>query len=1199
MRRLVGPVALLVACAMSCSEAAPPGQSPASPTVTAERERAYRSNNLGVALLEQFNYEAAAGAFREALRIDPGVSIARLNLGIALLYLPDLQGAAREAAAAAAALPSAPQPLYVQGLVARADNRNEEATRFFERVRQIDPADAGTAINLAQILLQDRKYAEAAAVLRPVIADEPYNVTALYNLGLALSRAGQADEGRRLMERSQAVRDGGYGTTFGNGYMEQGRYAEAVASTGAEPGLVDGATPPAVFAPAPALGTVPKSEMAASPFGRQYGAADLTDDGLRGIAAGLGGGLALADIDRNGSLDLFVVSPGGQRLWRNDGRGGFTDATNESGLGAVPAGSVGLGGIAADVDNDGLPDLFVLRYGASSLYRNNGDGRFSDVTARARFSPYPHLPGAAALTDIDHDGDLDLAIAGLADLRGSRALGRTLTFPDDFPAAAMQLQRNNGDGTFTDITRQAALAVPTRAVAIVPTDFDNRRDIDLLVVNRSGAPLLFKNQRDGTFRDVAQDTGLLAAVRDGDRITSVATGDTDKDDAPDFVIGRAGAPSVLIRSDGRGRFATETIEGTSDAVASQMFDYDNDGLVDVVSWSPTAPRVIRNGGNRWVDVTPAATAGAAASADTSPASSRMLAVADVTGDGTADMLAGSRSGSVTVWRNSGDARNTFLRVQLRGRVSNRSGAGSKVQVRAGSLIARLETSASTPAVAPADVRFGLGRRPGADVVRVLWPSGALQAEYAGSGQPGAAPLVAPVALKPETTIEELDRKPSSCPFLYTWNGDRFEFVTDFMGGGELGLWHPPGPAAQPDPLEYVRIRGDQLRAKDGRYEIRVTNELEETLFVDRLQLLSVAHPAGVDVFPNEGMTVPPKPFRLYAVTDQAAPVSAIDDHGHVVTDKLARIDRQYPDDFELKKFRGYAGDHSLMLDLGASTRATVLLMTGWTDYAFSSDNVAAHQAGLALSPPALDVKDTAGVWRPAIADIGIPVGRPQTLVADLSGVLRPGEHEVRIRTNMRVYWDQIRVARLAAEGSDPSAGSDPEQGVPRGLTPSRMVSARLHERGFSLPLKPDGREPESYDYSRVTARSPWKTMAGRFTRAGDVAPLLGRTDDMFVISKPGDEIALSFDASSDTALPAGWTRTFLLMADGYSKEMDINSASPDRVEPLPFHAMTRYPPAANERYPDSAAHRDYLERYNSRAWWPQLAPVDADRWRKR
>src|SRR5207245_8066184 len=181
---------------------------------------------------------------------------------------------------------------------------------------------------------------------------------------------------------------------------------------------------------------------------------------------------------------------------------------------------------------------------------------------------------------------------------------------------------------------------------------------------------------------------------------------------------------------------------------------------------------------------------------------------------------------------------------------------------------RPERSAATPAVAPTSVHCGLGHRPRADAVRVLWPSGILQAETT---------VASPLA------IVELDRKPSSCPFLYAWNGRRFEFITDFMGGGEMGYWESPGVRNVPDPDEYVRIRDDQLQPRDGRYELRVTNELEETLFVDRLQLLAVTHPSDVEIFPNEGMIDRPKPFRLFAVRDFGPPVRAVDEHGHDVT----------------------------------------------------------------------------------------------------------------------------------------------------------------------------------------------------------------------------------------------------------------------------------------------------------------------------
>jgi len=170
---------------------------------------------------------------------------------------------------------------------------------------------------------------------------------------------------------------------------------------------------------------------------------------------------------------------------------------------------------------------------------------------------------------------------------------------------------------------------------------------------------------------------------------------------------------------------------------------------------------------------------------------------------------------------------------------------------------------------------------------------------------------------------------------------------------------------------------------------------------------------------------------------------------------------------------------------------------------------------------------------------------------------------------MRVYWDQILV--------DTSDGKSPVQ-----TTRLDPVRADLHWRGFSAEVTPDGREPFGYDYRRVSFSSPWKVMTGRYTREGDVRGLLLKSDDMFVVSRPGDEISLSFEAAALPRLPAGWTRTFLLYADGYSKEMDINSASPDQLAPLPFHGMSRYPYSWPEHYPLTDARRRSIETYNTR-----------------
>jgi hypothetical protein len=457
---------------------------------------------------------------------------------------------------------------------------------------------------------------------------------------------------------------------------------------------------------------------------------------------------------------------------------------------------------------------------------------------------------------------------------------------------------------------------------------------------------------------------------------------------------------------------------------------------------------------------------------------------------------------------------------------------------------------------------------------VLWPSGILQAETIIQGGAADARRV--------TKVTELNRKPSSCPFLFTWNGTRFEFVTDFMGGGEMGDWVAPSTWNRPDPDEYVRIRGDQLQPRGGRYEIRVTNELEEAMFVDRLQLVAVDHPAGVDVFPQEGLRTPAPPFKVIATKGAHSPLRASDDHGHDVLPQISALDRHYPDDFGLLPIRGYAEPHALTLDLGASADRTVLLLTGWTDYAFSSDNVAASQRGLALSPPSLQVKDASGNWRTVIDDIGVPVGRPQTIVVDLSGKWLSPAREVRIRTNMRIYWDQILVD---------TSGS----GYPARLTRVDALAADLRWRGFSAETTPDGREPFGYDYDLVSHTSPWKVLPGRYTREGDVRPLLRRTDDMFVIARPGDEIALSFDGRALPPLPVRWTRTFLLYVNGYSKEMNPRSASPDTLEPLPFHAMSGYPYGPTEHYPRSRIYRDYLARYNTRIVSRPVPPIETAR----
>jgi len=1212
-------------------------QTPPGPTL-ASREAAYRANNIGVALLEQFKHKEASDAFKNALKIDPKLTLAHINLAIALFNVPDLPGAQRQAQNATTLAPDAPQPYYIQGLIAKLQSKPDEALAAFQRVLKIDPNDVGTNINVGQLYSQQRKYPEAIAAFRLALAAESYNATGLYNLGQALMRAGQRDEGQKATERFKELRERGSATTIGQNYLEQGRYAEAVASTGAEPELVDKTVPAVTFTDgtaavlpgsADAAPLSPAGSAPASIFGRQFKASNWNEMSRKEVASAFGGNVSLFDMDGDGSLDLFWVTPTEQRLFRN-AAGKFVDITNQSGALALKFTGTPIGAVAGDLDNDSKPDLFVIREGGLSFYHNDGAGKFSDLTSAAAIPAYPYLPSSVALVDMDHDGDLDVFITGLADL-AQAPKGESAVFPNDFAGAPNLMLRNDGNGKFTDVTLGAKLSVVGHAVSVIPTDFNNRRDMDLLVVNYGKAPDLYSNQRDGTFRNISKDLGLDI---DG-HWTCAAAGDVNKDGYTDFALGRSDGPAVLVSSDGKERFKSSSLTAGSEAArAIQFLDYDNDGLLDCVIITNKGLRVWRNVGDSWTDTSERA---ASLNSATTLGAGRLFASGDLDNDGDMDILLAAASGVLRFGRNDGGNSNNSLRVKLTGKVSNRSGAGTKIEARAGSLVQKLETSSASPQAEPADILFGLGKRTTADAIRIIWPAGIVQAETELANTTAAKPGPASFMT---ISVTELDRKPSSCPYLYAWNGNRFEFITDFMGGGEMGYLEEPGRHNKPDPDEYVRIRSDQLKERNGRYELRVTNELEEALFADRFQLIVVDHPQGVEVYPNEGMTDPPRPFKLYAARGAHPPLTAVDDHGNDVLQRIVRMDRQYPDDFRRDRIRGYADEHTLTMDLGnlptvntrtrnnrateywdrgrprpqrrvrgtdqsnqtgfalnalaagegargpkkhdpinAASERVILLLTGWTDYSWSSDNLAAAQAGKSMMLPALQVKDATGQWRTVIEDIGIPVGRPQTVTVDLTGKFLSSSREVRIVTNMRILWDQILV--------DTSGIESPLQ-----MTRLDPVSAGLRWRGFSRETTPDGREPFGYDYEQISFTSPWKVMPGRYTREGDVRELLLKSDDMFVISRPGDEMSLSFDARRLLPVKAGWTRTFLLYSDGFSKEMDINSASPDQVSPLPFHGMTKYPYPVTEAYPMTAARRAYIEKYNTRLVTGEVPSID-------
>ncbi len=841
--------------------------------------------------------------------------------------------------------------------------------------------------------------------------------------------------------------------------------------------------------------------------------------------------LAVGDYDGDGSDEMFVsagrATPARLLHWQG---GQWTDVAPSAGVNVAGAAAATF----ADVNGDGRLDLFVVDAGGRGyLFVNDGNGRFHDVASKAGVA----APGATTRVvsaDIDHDGDMDLLLAGPNGVR---------------------FFRNNADGTFLDATAQAGLNVTGERRALAFGDLNDDGLLDL-VATGPASTALFQNDRQRRLEDVAAAAGIAAAKGDG-----LAIGDYDNDGYLDLFVGGA-----LYRNTHDGRFVRD--DRSSAAIASlstlaihdaQFIDYDNDGFLDLVvvgtPSSGSGVRLLHNNGNgTFTDrsrILP--TVG-----DT-----RLVAASDIDRDRDLDILT-LGPGGLRVLRNDGGNANLAVQVALTGLTTgsgknNALGIGSTIEARVGDVYQRRTVTDRVTLI-------GLGHHLKADVVRVSWPNGVPQTLY----YPGT-----------DQDIVENQVLKSSCGFLYAWNGRRFEFVTDVMWRSALGMpvgiggngsatFAPSGASK-----EYLKIPRGALVADHGVYRLQLTEELWETSYTDQVTLVAVDHPDSVDAVVDERFVPPggPVPLAIYETKKSRPPVSATNERGDDLLPALRAADFTYAADFDRERFQGVTAPHDLILDLGPDlgTGQVLLMLRGWIFPTDASINVSLSQGHAApVAWPVLDVRDASGAWRPAVTDMSIPSGKNKLVVVDLTGKFLTRDHHVRIRTNAQIYWDQASVATTSPRS-------------PMVVTRLEPSSANLHYRGFSRLYHKGGRYgPHWFDYATVTTQSPWLPITGRFTRYGDVGDLLRASDDEYIVMSPGDETSIDFDAGAAPTLPAGWVRDFFLYSDGWIKDADLNTAHGGSAEPLPFHAMASYPYSAAEHFPTDSVHKRFLDAYETR-----------------
>ncbi len=551
---------------------------------------------------------------------------------------------------------------------------------------------------------------------------------------------------------------------------------------------------------------------------------------------------------------------------------------------------------------------------------------------------------------------------------------------------------------------------------------------------------------------------------------------------------------------------------------------------------------------------------------------RSLSINDANQDGFLDLLALDSNGlAVYIGEPIENAAYTTVRLRC---IADSNGGGRINEYGIGSVLELYSPGRYQAAVVKDDAtHFGLGASGAAYNARIIFTNGLTQ----NSIEP-----------KVNSIVEEKQLPKGSCPFLYAWNGKEMSFVTDLLWNAPLGLQVAPGKTIPDRRWEFLHIPHRFLQARDGGYDLRVTEELWEAAYFDQIELTAIDHPADTLVLTNEKVGPPqiaePKIWEFERV---ASVKSVVDQRGQDWQKELASIDQSYSIPFEKRFCQGLVESHYLEIDLGdlSDWNSIQLVLHGWIFPTDTSLNIALSQNPEidGPQPPSLWIPDAKGEFVCVQPMMGFPGGKPKSIVVDLTGMFQNGDYRVRVQTSNEIYWDQVLVA---SETRQPKTVA----------TACAMESAELRYRGFSQVVMSTRDQAHWFDYSKTGIAAQWLPMEGFFTRFGDVRSLLLADDDRMVVMGSGDEIVLRFQEPTQP-LPDGWVRDFVMHNIGWDKDADLNTLEGQSSLPLPFGKQQAYPaPSSQWREVDRVwrLNRDQLTRQQSmQSFWNRQPKTEA------
>ena len=1102
------------------------------PVDAAEVQRTF---NLAKAQLESGRLADALRSLRIASELAPESAPTWRNLARARLAANDADGALAALDHADAVAPDQLAARYLRAMALLRGEHHAEALPLLEDVVRRDPNTAAVRFHLATALTAQGRADEARAQFEEAVRLDPAHGAAWFQLAVARRRAGDLEGFRSANREFLRLRQ-----LYGEGYKTP-LSLEACGYTLAEP---------AGDAVLPETGrSAPVAPLAAS-----Y---RLDDDGLLGGARDAAAAAVLS-MDGAGRYALVVATPDGALLRLDPVDGGGRLATEvASGLGDLS----GLAGIAVGNYLDAapatlepgtvpprLPDLFLYGPSLARLLQQAADGRFVDTTDRAQ------LDGAfgerALWVDHEHDGDLDLCVAGAdgfavfmnrndgtfdpsEDLPGLPGVGAADVAAHDLLAAdlddngavdfvvatggarATGAQSAGGAAGATlriDNLRAGRFALPPDPPGpwpgcrrVLADDLDADGIADVVLVRADGVQFVFDgvpgplqplpglDVQAATFVDPDGDgwLDLLLAGRDTPTADGAAPGDDSRDDGgaiPDFGAGVATGRLVLLRNGGRGTWTDASVEA---------------GLADL-AW-------------------PTATGGAGAP----PAVVDVTAV-DLDDDGDQDLLLRSADRRLHALRNDGGEAGGLLKLRLLSLMSPSGALGARVELRAGAFFASRTIQADQP------VEIGLGGRTQLDSVLVVWPYGVVDART--DVVPGAEPLSIVVIEKADT---------GSCPFLYVWDGERMRFINDMVGSGATDLPLARGVINGVNPHEIIVVGpAGQFPLVDGAWDVSITSELREVAYYDEAALLVVDHPLGTEVHSSDRLRFPPFPPSEVLCLGKRVPLrSAVGSDGLDRTAALLEQDGVHAPAGPLiaPPVRGQCAPYELELDFGPlDTQAPlVLALSGWIEFGTASSMIALSQKGDAVVAfPIMEARGADGEWHLVDTTVGLPGGKVRTLTLELGGLLPEGADRLRLGTTFELHWDRAALFERVPLPAD-------------AVTEVRPDRAELRWRGFSDLRVRVPTQPKWPDYERVSQEPAFRVcLSGWCTGYGDVLPLMDAEDGRLVVLNSGDELLLRLPADDVGAPPTGTTRTLMWRSVGYNKEADPNNAGAGHVWPL-------------------------------------------------